>query len=287
VTRAQILSVGGTDTWIKWAIQDSRLKGVSAGVYAVVGPDHERQPLMAACLAAGPSSAVSHLAAAALWGAEQVMVNYPEITTFGNRRHLIEGAITHRSRLDAAEATTHHGNLPVVVAALTVVQVAWTCTPYLAGSVANDLVRRHRTSFPAILRWVDITSGGRRSQLRELCLRAIEVGGHDDSPAARILGERLIGAGATGFQTDYRVETPGGPLFIDYAWPPEMVGLEYNGVRDHHTSPLDLGADARRRARLSALGWQMIDVNKSMKYDDVVGWILDALSVARSRNRAR
>jgi hypothetical protein len=290
VTREQVLGAGGTDEWLRWAVRTGRLKRVRQGVYAIAGVAPEHQPLMAACLAAGPSAAASHLAAAALWGAEQALSGRVEITTFDNRDHRLPGVMTHRSRLDEANAITTFHDIPIVVPALTVVQVAATCHPVLVKSIANDLVKRHWTNFPAILGWLDIVGDRRRPALRELCLEAIDVGGHDDSPPARRLARSLRRAGVAPFELDYQVATPDGILRIDIAWPRVRVGLEYNGARDHDGPPAQHD-DARRRCRLAAMGWTMLDANRGMTDDEIVGWVQRALARAQidreQRSRSR
>src|SRR6476646_5237200 len=92
-TRAQILCAGLSDDWIRWAARDHQLWHYRHGVWAVAGATSEYQPIMAACLAAGPMAAASHLAAAALWGADQVKPGRLEITTFDNRPHRLSGVI--------------------------------------------------------------------------------------------------------------------------------------------------------------------------------------------------
>jgi hypothetical protein len=247
------------------------------GVWAVAGAASEYQPIMGACLAAGPASAASHLAAAAIWGADQVKAGRLEITTFDNGFHRLPGVITHRSRLDAATAITQRFDIPIVVPPLAAVQVAATCHPYLAKNVANSLVKRNWTNFKSILEWIDAVDDGRTPALRAMCLRAMGVGGHSDSPPARTLGERLLDAGAPPFEVDYQVHTPEGVLLIDIAWPGPQVGLEYNGAADHD-SLLAKAQDARRRARLAALGWRMLDANSAVSYDEVVQWVFAALA---------
>jgi hypothetical protein len=251
----------------------------------MAGTSSEHQALMAACLAGGPMAAASHLAAAAFWGAEKVRGERLEITTFDSHFHRLPGVVTHRSTLDAQKAITRHRDLPIVVPALTVVQLAECCHPYLVKSVANDLVKRNWTDFRAILQWVDTVGDRRRQALRDMCLRALEVGGHDNSPTARTLGEVLIRAGVEPFEVDYQVETPEGVLLIDYAWPEPLVGLEYNGARDHDT-PLARIDDAARRCRLAALGWRMLDANRGISHDEIARWVLAALAAAR-RQTAR
>jgi len=277
VTRSQILALGGTVGGIRWALRDQRLAQLRHGVYAVAGATSEYQPIMGACLAAGPASAASHLAAAAIWGADQVKAGKLEITTFDNGFHRLPGVITHRSRLDAATAITRRLNIPIVVPPLTVVQVAETCHPHLAKNVANSLVKQNWTNFNSILEWIDAVDDGRTPALRDMCLRAAGLGGHFDSPAARTLGEGLLAAGVPPFEMDYPVDTPDGLVLLDYAWPSPMLGLEYNGAADH--DPLLAKArDARRRAHLTAMGWRMLDANSAVTHAEVVQWVFAALA---------
>ena len=273
ITRWQLLEAGATDAWIQWAVGGGRLKRVRRGVYSTAGAPPHRQAIMAACLAAGSSGAVSHLAAAALRGAEQVLGDRLELTTFDDRDHRLAGVITHRSKLDAARAITSHEYLPVVVPALTVVQVAQTCHPHLVKSVANDLVKRNWTDFQDILDWVDLSDRRHRQALRELCLRALDVGGHDNSPAARDLCARLKEAGAADFAVDYQVDTLDGIVLVDIAWPPDRLGLEYNGGRDHD-GPLARDDDDRRRNTLVAMGWRILDANRGMTHEEIIRWVV-------------
>lgn len=280
VSRAQVLAGGESVDWLKWAVRDGRVAPIRRGVYAVRGSASAYRGLMAACLAAGPVAGASHLASAPLFGAEQVKGGRLEITTFDNRLHRLPGVIAHSSRLDPTIALTRHRGIPIVVPALTVVQVAETCHPYLAKSVANDLVKRNWTDFGQIARWADVVGGRRLQPLRELCRQAIEVGGHDDSPAARKLAYKLVRAGVDQFELDYPVQTPDGLVLIDIAWPPDLVGLEYNGGRDHDSGVASFD-DARRRSRLAALGWRMLDARRGMTEEEIIGWVRSALAAAR------
>jgi hypothetical protein len=241
---------------------------------------------MAACLAAGPNAAVSHLAAAHLWGAEQVKGGRVEITAFHRRDHRLPDVITHRSQLDPARAIRQYLDLPIVVPPLAVVQVADTCDPYLVKGIANDLVKRNWTTFPDILHWIDLVGDRRRQDLRRLCAEAIEVGGHYDSPPARALCSQLSKAGAPAFKVDYEVRTPKGILRIDIAWPLPKVGIEYNGARDHN-NPVAHIDDPRRHNRLTAAGWRILNANKGMSHDEIVAWALEALAGGDSPSRRR
>jgi hypothetical protein len=278
ITRGQLLGLGATDGWIRWAVTDGRLKRYRTGVYGVVGsPASPFHALMAATLAAGTAAAASHMSAAWLWGAEHVAQGPPELTTFACRANRLPGVLTHRSSLDPDGAIKRRHGIPTVVPALTIVQLASTRTPLFVERVANDLVRSHFTNFREILMWIDTVGGGRHKELRGLCVRALEVGGHDDSPAARRLGEAMIAANVPKFETDYRVATPEGDLLLDFAWPAPKVGLEYNGFRDHATR-VGFDNDARRLCRLTALGWRILQCTSGITHREVVHWVLAALA---------
>ncbi|MDQ1393180.1 MAG: hypothetical protein QOF30_2157 [Acidimicrobiaceae bacterium] len=281
ITFAQLIACGATMSWIRWALADGRLRRDRKGVYALVGsPATPHQALMSACLAGGSKSAVSHMAAAWLWGSEHVARGAVELTSFDGHTHQLPGVITHRSTLDPAQAITRSHGIPTVAAPLTVVQLARTQNSILVQRVANDLVKRHCTNFRDILAWIDLVGDRRQPALRELCLRAIEVDGHNDSPAARRVCEKLIRAGIEPFEVDFMVMTPDGILLIDIAWPRYKVGVEYNGGRDHD-GHLPRSYDRRRGCRLTAMGWRILDVDRGMTYDDIIQWVKDTLAVAQ------
>ena len=280
VTRQQLRALGATDDWIRWAVADGRLIRLRHGVYALAGSTPSQyQALMAATLAAGPTAAASHMAAAWLWGAEQVAQGPLELTTFDGRIHRLEGVKTHRSTLDPAAAIKSRYGIPTVAAPFTVIQLARTRTPFFVERVADDLVKKHCTNFGEILAWIDRAGGVPSPELRELCLRALEVGGHDDSPPARKLGQSMMAAGVPHFETDFHVPTPQGELFLDYAWPRPMVGLEFNGFRDHGTR-VGFDRDARRGCRLGALGWRILSVTSDMRHEEIISWVMQTLAVA-------
>jgi very-short-patch-repair endonuclease len=279
VTTGQLYTLGATEEAIGWAVTDARLHRVRQGVYALAGSKPTAyQALMAAVLAAGSTSAASHLAAAWLWGSEHVAEGPPEVTSFDGRARDLQGVRTHRSKLDAAAAISSRFGIPVCVAGLTVVQLASATTATFAERVADDLVKRNCTNFGEILAWTKRVRRRNSKALREYCERALQVGGHDNSPAARKLGESLIAAHLCPFFADYHLDTPDGELVIDYAWPPARVGLEYNGYRDHGSTRSAFDRDARRLCRLSALGWRVLPVTSAMTHQEVIAWVAQALA---------
>jgi very-short-patch-repair endonuclease len=103
------------------------------------------------------------------------------------------------------------------------------------------------------------------------------VGGHYDSPPARRLCRKLAQAGLGPFELDYQLVTPEGVVLIDVAWPRARVGLEYNGRRDHDGALAQV-KDARRRNRLTAIGWLILDANRGMTDEEIIRWVRSTLA---------
>lgn len=283
VARWQLLACGLTDEGIQWGLRSGRLVRLRPGVYALAGsPPTPYRNLMAAVLAAGPKSAASHLAAAWLWGAEAVAEGPMELTTFGKgARRKLAGVKTHSSTIDPQIAITMRHNIPTVVPPLTVVQLASTCSPLFVERVADDLVKKNWTTYREMLRWTHLVPGCRTGQLRALCLRALKVEGHSDSPRARRLGRKLLAAGIERFETQFQVSSSEGVILLDFAWPRSKVAVEFNGFRDHGTR-VRFDRDAERLCRLSALGWRVLTVTTAMADEKVITWLRATLSVAQS-----
>jgi very-short-patch-repair endonuclease len=115
--------------------------------------------------------------------------------------------------------------------------------------------------------------------LGRYCERALRVDGHDDSPPANALGVALLEAGLPPFETQYEVVVDGRVLHLDFAWPDEVVGLEYMGKADHGIDQVD--SDARRRGQLTGAGWRVLDATGGILHRDIIRWVGQALAAAR------
>src|SRR5581483_6033101 len=68
VARQQLLTLGGSPSWIKHRVAKGRLHPLYRGVYAVGRPELTPQGrFMAAVLACGPGAALSHITAGVHW----------------------------------------------------------------------------------------------------------------------------------------------------------------------------------------------------------------------------
>ena len=264
---------------LKWAVRDRWLEPYRwRSVYRVAGANPTLyMPLMGACLAGGPKVAAAGLGAAWVYGAPDVAPAL-ELIAFGHRARL-PGVICRQTELDPAGLVTVRHGVPVVTASLCVVQLAgpW---PLLVPAVANNLVGRGLTTFREIVECLDdVAPRGRGSTaLRTFCLGELEVRGHDDSPAARALGRALNQAGLGHYVTQFTVEDDEGLLFIDFAYSQEKVGVEYAGWKDHGATANRMERDARRRARLAALGWVILDATRGMSHPEIIRWTAATLA---------
>lgn len=165
VGHRQLRGLGVTRTALEWRVRTGRLRVLWRGVYAV---GHEAVTLrgrwMAATLLGGRDAALSHRAAAALWGLWRPAA--PEVAT---PRQLTRGGITfHRAALPDDERTTRDG-IPVTTPARTLLDLAGTThlreieravdaaeLAGLGGSLSlGELLERHpRRAGAKNLRWV-------------------------------------------------------------------------------------------------------------------------------------
>jgi very-short-patch-repair endonuclease len=109
ITRLQLLGLGLTDGGILSRVATGRLYRLHNGVYAVGHrPISPNALAMAAVLACGPGAALSHGAAATLWGITKHWPTTLEVTAPTKRRR--PGIRTHRSKtLTGLDITEHHG----------------------------------------------------------------------------------------------------------------------------------------------------------------------------------
>ncbi len=125
VTRAQLLALGFGKGAIDARVRGERLHRVHRGVYAVGRPSLSREGrFIAAVLSCGPTAALSHFAAAALWGlfperGARIDVTVPS----GGTRRRRGAVIIHRSPLPEADVTLNDG-IRVTTPARTLIDLA-------------------------------------------------------------------------------------------------------------------------------------------------------------------
>jgi very-short-patch-repair endonuclease len=137
VTRQQLLGLGLGSAAITHRLRTGRLHRVHLGVYAVGRPAQTAlERAAAAVLACGPKAALSHRAAAALWGFMPRWPTLLDVTAAADRRP--NGIRTHRSRtLSTKDVRRHHG-IRVTTPARTLLDVAPQLTDQQLTRAVNE-----------------------------------------------------------------------------------------------------------------------------------------------------
>ena len=254
VSRAQLSELGlGDRGAIEHRVRLGRLRPVHRGVYTI-GHRLLTQDgrWMAAVLAYGPGTVLSHRAAAALWGMRGG--TWVEVTVPSGRRAR-DGIQVHRAALPEDERTTHRG-IPTTTVPRTLLDLSAVVTKrHLRGALRE--AEHLRLSDPLSLH--DIVA----RYPRRPGLKAIKALLAEASVGARIirseLEERfqdfLVRAGLPLPQTNVVIEG----YEVDCVWPEQRLIVELDGHASHSpTHAFEL--DRARDRRLEAAGWRVIRI---------------------------
>jgi very-short-patch-repair endonuclease len=253
VGRAQLSELGVGDGAIEHRVRLGRLRPVHRGVYTI-GHRLLTQDgrWMAAVLAYGPGTVLSHRAAAALWGMRGG--TWVEVTVASGRRAR-DGIQVHRAALPEDERTTHR-EIPTTTVPRTLLDLSAGVTKrHLRGALRE--AEHLRLSDPLSLH--DIVA----RYPRRPGLKAIKALLAEASVGARIirseLEERfqdfLVRAGLPLPQTNVVIEG----YEVDCVWPEQRLIVELDGHASHSpTHAFEL--DRARDRRLEAAGWRVIRI---------------------------
>src|SRR5215207_5052818 len=128
VSHRQLAAVGLSRKAVTRAVERGRLQRIHRGVYAV---GHAQQTSearwMAAVMACGSGSVLSHLDAAALWKIFQGEGAHIHVTTMSRAGRGLPGIRDHRPRRLAREDVTVKDGIPVTTVARTLIDLT-TCS---------------------------------------------------------------------------------------------------------------------------------------------------------------
>lgn len=272
VSRPQLLTLGLTDAAIAWAVRRGDLYRLHQGVYAVgYPPTTPESRWMAAVLASGPNSVLSHFDAAALWKLYESSGARVHVLTGSNVR--VDGLWVHRARRLHPDDVTMTRGIRVTSPARTLVDL----THFLGR---DRLLRAMREAeylglldIDSLLAAVDRARGRRN-------LRALKAALAAHSPGQIVRGElehrflELIrSADIPQPETNVPVATKRCSYTIDCLWRAEGVAVELDG-RAAHARVTAFEQDRERDAALGAIGlitvrftWQRIKNDG----DEVIG----------------
>lgn len=241
-------------------------------------PSHPFQPLLAACLAAGPDAVASHWAAGAVHRMPRVAPGALEISAPGNVR--LAGVTVHRVSLPIHPLDQDRRcGVPTTSVARTLVDLAGTGRLWLIERALDDALVRGLCRLSDVHASLD--RAGRRhgvTGLRKLldARREERIDSHQELRWIRLIRAE-VGAEPV---LHHRVSLAEGVFEIDIGFPSDMVGFEVNGWAAHGTrSAFD--HDARKGLALLAAGWNIGVLTSAMSNQAVISGIRRVLALHR------
>lgn len=249
VSRGQLLALGLSSDALQGRLESGALIRLHRGVYAMGGspPTRERR-WAAAVLACGPTAALSHLSAAALWCVRHTDPVVIDVSLASRSRRGRKGIRTHRPRHLTADDVGAHRGVRTTAVPRTLIDCAEVLQPRKIERMLDEahhlklldtaeldrsLERhRHRTGAARLRKLLTTHEPGTtrtRSPLEESFLQLIRQTGLPQP----LVNEEL------------------GPYTIDFLWPQERVAVETDG-RDSHERAAARERDYRRDAWLNA-----------------------------------
>lgn len=248
VSRRQLLALGFRADAVRHRIATGRLHPVARGVYAVGRPDLSRHgEWMAAVVACGPGTVLSHASAAELWRLRRRSGPKTHVSVPPHVVRARPGLSVHRRTLGADEVTVRDG-VPVTAVELTLVDIARTVRRGELEAAINE-ADKHDLTDPETLR-AALGRYARRpgvAVLRSVLDRQTFALTESELerrflPLARAAGLPLpqTGRALNGFK-------------VDFFWPELGLVVETDGLRYHRT-PAQQARDRQRDQAHAAAG---------------------------------
>lgn len=253
VARRQLLDAGLGPDAIHDRVRGCRLHLIHRGVYAVghaaIGT---RGRELAAVLACGPGTVLSHQSAAALWELRPPWK--PAVHVTAPTAHERDRVVVHRSRTLDPSQVTHHRGIPVTTPARTLLDLAAHLTPRaLERALAEAEIRRLTTR--GELATLVARCPGRRGARRLNAILTRDA----QAPTRSELEERFLAFVRTHALPEPRINQGVHGLEVDFAWPAARLIAELDGFAYHSTRDA-FERDRARDATLQAAGWRVVRI---------------------------
>jgi hypothetical protein len=256
VARWQLLARGVTRRQIVRRLEAGRLHEIHRGVYAVGHPVLSKHGhWMAAVLAGGSGTFLSHRGASGLWVLRDTRAL--EITS---PRHLRRpGILTHRATLPPDEVTTRAG-IPVTTAARTVFDMAAVC-PHHDVEAAFHQAEFQNLTGPLSLGALVARYPGRRGTAT--IRRILNDARHTTGVTKSALEEAFLA-----FLDEHDLPRPHRNMFVlgaerDCVWPEHHLIVELDSW-DAHSGRKPFESDRLRDRKLTLAEWRCIRVTARM-----------------------
>src|SRR4051812_43597884 len=147
LTRADVHAGGGTDDYIRARVRNRHWQELHPGVYLTGSAQPSwLQRALAACLACGPNTVLSHRTAAAVHWLDGSNEGVIEVTSVQSSCPRPRGVVLHRTlRWDLIDRSVKRG-VPVTAVNRTLIDYGAVVPPILVERAVEDAFRRGRTS---------------------------------------------------------------------------------------------------------------------------------------------
>jgi hypothetical protein len=261
ITLGQARSAGLSDAGAKRRLASSRWLRVHRAVYAVAGaPRTAQQELLAACLAAGGTVAVSHRSAAALLGLFDDDAGLVEITVARPQAPVPAGVVVHRiADLNRLWITAVDG-IPCTVVERTLIDLGAVARLGIVARALDRAIGRRLTTVASVRAALDAVArkgragvGGLRRLLDERTDAPRPAGVLEARMAALLRAHSVPRA-----VPEHRVSARGAFIGrVDFAYPELKLAIEVDGFEPH--TALDVFRNDRARQNdLVASGWTVL-----------------------------
>lgn len=272
VSAEQAALVGVDRRGLHRAVAAGKLLRVFPSVYRVQGSEVTwESELMAAHLWLGSDSAVSHLAAAALWELPDFPRGPVELLTPRHRKAL-PPVVVREVRLAIRGHTTTVAHIPVTNAGRTLVDIAGLVLPDRLECAVEDALRRRLTSI-AHLRWLCKGRYGKGAKGIGVLKKFIDDSKRPptESPFETKLLQAIRKASLPVPVRQFEVTDRGRFVArVDFAYPWAKIAIEADSYKFHGgRNAWESGID--RRESIEALGWRVITVTYRQMESNMVG----------------
>lgn len=256
VERNQAVRLGVDDDGLARRVAGGLLIRAHPGVYRVAGaPITREQRLLAACLAAGPDTAVSHRSAAHEW----LLGEFPDVVEIVTPRAQwprLQGVRVHRSHdLVAGDVTLRHG-LPITKPLRTLVDLGQSAPWAVPDGLERGLTAK---LFSLAAADAAIERHSRKGRTGVGVFRAAV----DQRALARNVPESMLEVRFARLCRTHGLPTPAyqhwitPEIRVDFAYVQPKIAVEVDGFGVHGTSHA-LTTDLARQNHLVLLGWTVL-----------------------------
>jgi len=265
VSRKQMRALGMTDDVIDHEIRLGCVHRVFRGVYALGHPRaDERSRLMAAVLACGKGTVVSHRSAAALLGLIDDGPVVIDVIAPGSRGRKIDGIRFHRVRPPRLEETGTVDGIPCTSPARTLVDLAGTVGDWTLRSAFDRAAQKRLLDIAAIEASIDPRRPGMKGLLDlvekwRVAAPLTKTRGKLKSPLEAKVLPLLVQRDLPPPLINAPVEIAKGRIEVDFLWPEHRFAVEADS-RDFHGTAMAFERDRWRDRELMRAGYSVLRV---------------------------